>query len=292
MPNTRNFETNIIELSSLYPKYSVSRIIANKSEELLDMEIPADFSEALLDNNIEINLYSSADNSLIFADVIKNVSGSIFTETLQYTDNTLRKLLYIDFSKVTPKLLLPSGQYIVSLNFFQDELGSYDNRILKVNKISTSRTEVELKLTDVSKKQKLTDFATPKITVEYIRPTLLQIFNQTGSNDLNLPMSSVKIDSSSLYENFTSGSGQKLIEYNFDDDNGSLIGVNTIAQNILNEAYPIVLKTIEDMIVNSGSTSFTQTELEEYIVNAISNVYDKVISDQQINSSKYRFNLI
>jgi hypothetical protein len=291
MANQQNYQSNTQELSELYTRYTVSRAIANKKDDLLDMEVPADFSEALIENNVEVNLYSLADNSLIFSDVVKNVSGSIYTETLQYKDNSLRKLLFIDFAKVG-QLDLPAGQYEVTLNFFTDELGSYDQRILKVNRISTSRTEVELKLTDVTQQQKLQQFAIPLIPAQFIKPILIQIFNQEGADDLVLPTSPIKIDSSSLYPNFASGSGEKLIQYNFDDDDGSRIGINTITQNVLDDAYPIALKTVEDMIFLSGSTSFTETELSQYVVDAIDIAYDAALDDEAQNPQNYRFDLI
>lgn len=291
MAEQQNYQSNIQELADSYTKYTVSRIIANKKDDLLDMEVPADFSEALLENNVEVNLYSLADNSLIFSDVVRNVSGSIFTETLQYKDNSLRKLLYIDFAKI-PDLNLPSGQYEVSLNFFSDEVGAYDNRILKVNKISTSRTEVELRLTDPTQQQLLQQFATPLIPAEFIKPILIQIFNQEGADEVVLPTSPIKIDSSSLYQNFASGSGEKLIQYNFDDDDGSRIGINTIMQNVLDDAYPIALKTVEDMMFLSGSTTFTETELSQYVVDAIDIAYDAALDDEAQNPQNYRFDLI
>ena len=291
MANQLNYQSNIQQLSGQYTRYVVSRVIANKNDDLLDMEVPADFSEALLENNVEVNLYSLADNSLIFSDIVKNVSGSIYTETLQYTDNSLRKLLYIDFAKVRD-LELPSGQYSITLNFFTDELGSYDDRILKINRISTSRTEVELKLTDVTQQKTLEQFAIPKIPAEFIKPVLRQIFNQEGADDLVLPTSPVKIDSSSLYQNFASGSGEKLLQYNFDDDDGSRIGINTITQNVLDDAYPIALKTVTDMIFLSGSTSFTETELSTYVVDAIDIAYDAALDDEAQNPQNYRFDLI
>lgn len=291
MANQQNYKSNTQQLSDSYTRYTVSRIIANKNDDLLDMEVPADFSEALIQNNVEVSLYSLADNSLIFSDVVKNVSGSIYTETLQYKDNSSRKLLYIDFAKV-PNLNLPSGQYEVTLNFFMDEIGAYDNRILKINKISTSRTEVELKLTDLTQQQKLQQFAIPLIPATVVRPMLIQIFNQSGSDQINLPTSPIKIDSSSLYQNFASGSGEKLVQYNFDDDVGTRIGINTIMQNVLNDAYPIVLKTVEDMIFLSGSTSFTETELAKYVVDAIDIAYDAALTDEETNPQNYRFDLI
>jgi hypothetical protein len=291
MANQTNYQSNIQELSDSYTRYLVSRTIANTKDDLLDMEVPADFSEALLQNNIEVNLYSLADNSLIFSDVVKNVSGSIYVETLQYEDNSSRKLLYIDFAKVQG-LQLPSGQYNVTLNFFADEIGSYNDRILKINRISTSRTEVELKLTDITQQQKLEDFSTPALPATIIVDVLKQIFNQSGSDEIVLPTSAVKIDSASLYQNFGSGSGEKLVQYGFDVDDGSRIGINTIAQNVLDDAYPIALKTVNDMITLSGSTRFTETELSQYVVDAIDVAYDTALADEAKNPQNYRFDLI
>ena len=56
MANQKNFKTNINQLAQQYTKYTVSRVVDNKADDLLDMEVPADFSEALLENNIEINV--------------------------------------------------------------------------------------------------------------------------------------------------------------------------------------------------------------------------------------------
>lgn len=291
MPNQANFSTNLEQLSEFYTKYNVSRIIADKRDDLLDMQIPADFPEEVLQNNIELNLYSLADNSLIYSGVIPNSNQAIFTETLQYADNSLRKLLYIDFSKLNT-IDIPSGQYAVSINFFADELGSSENRVLKISKISTSRTEVELELTSPVSQSVLSQFAIPRIPATYIEPVLKQIFNQSGSSQLIIPTSPAKIDSSSIYQNFSSGSGELLITYGFDEDDGSRIGINTIAQNVLNLAYPLALNTVRAMIEVSGSTSFTETELSEYVINAIDVAYDSALNDEAQNPQNYRFDLI
>jgi hypothetical protein len=63
-------------------------------------------------------------------------------------------------------------------------------------------------------------------------------------------------------------------------------------QNVLNEAYPIALKTVKDMIFFSGSTTFTETELSEYVVNAIDIAYDSALNDEAQNPQNYRFDLI
>lgn len=302
MTNSNNFAAGQLPP---YPRYTLSRIIANKQDNLLDMEVPADFSNRFLENNIEINLYSLADNSLVYSDFIKNKKDSVpvfYTERLQYTDGTFRHLLYIDFSKIYTEIQLPPGRYSATLNFFADEVGSYDNRILKVTNIPASRTEVELELSDylqpnapvMSAEEKqilLEKFAIPAINVEYIRPVLKQIFNQEGSDAIDIPTSPAKINSSSIYQNFTSGSGDKLLLYNFDEDYDNFIGINTITQNVLNLAYPIALEKIESMIL-SGSTTFTETELSTHIVDAIDEAYDSALQDEADNPQKYRFDLI
>lgn len=290
MANQKNYVTDLQTLSESYTKYTVSRIIANKKDNLLDMEMPADFSDALLENTVEINLYSLADNSLVYSNVMRNVSGSIYTETLQYEDNSFRKLLFVDFSKaqITD---IPTGQYSVTVNFFADELGSFDNRVLKITKISTSRTEVELQLTDTTLQSNLEQFAIPRIPARYTIPILQQIFNQEKTGSVTLPISPAKIDSSSIYQNFSSGSGELLIQYGFDEDDGSRLGINTIAQNVLDEAYKLVTPVILGKI-QSGSTSFTEAELNEYVIDAIDVAYDSAINDETNNPQNYRFDLI
>ncbi len=297
MPNVNNFVTNTTELNRQYSRYTVSRVIENKKDELLKIEVPADFSEALLKNNIEISMYNLADNSLVSSAVIRNTTntnGIISIYNLQYPDNTFRKLLVIDFTKLTQVegISFPIGRYSVTLNFFIDELGSNDNKVLKLTRISPSRTEVELILTDTNLQKELEGFATPGIPIEYITPTLKQIFNQEGADDVELPMSSVRIDSSSLYQNFTNGAGEKLVQYNFDDDDEDKPGINTVTQTLLDLAYPIAVNTINTNTAISGSTRLTEVELSNYVISAIDEAYDLILKDEEDNPSMYRFDLI
>ncbi len=291
MPNTQNFKSDTTTLEQQYTKYTVSRIIENPQDDLLEIEAPAEFSTRALQNNVEINVYSLADNSLIFSDVIKVSDNAITTERLQYSDGTSRILLYVDFAKI-PQVQLQQGTYSVTFNFFADELGSYDNRLLKVSKISTSRTEVELKLKDISQQNNLKYFAIPRISSEYILPALKQIFNQENANQVDLPMSNAKIDSASIYRNFESGSGEQLVQYGFDVDDGSRLGINTITQNILNTAYPLALEEIQKYIFTSGSIGITETELTTYVINALDIAYDSALNDEEQNPQNYRFDLI
>ena len=141
MANQENYKSNLETLSQQYNKYTVSRVVATTKDNLLEMEVPANFPEKITKANIEINLYSLADNSLIYSDFISNaITGAVTVQRLQYFDGT-RNLLFIDFSKLSD-LIVPIGQYSVSLNFFQDEIGSYDNRSLSISTISPSHTAI------------------------------------------------------------------------------------------------------------------------------------------------------
>ncbi len=119
MANQKNFKTNINQVLQQYSKYTVSRVIGNKADDLLDMEVPADFSEALLENNIEINVYSLADNSLIFSDFIPNNSQANYlvadvmiriSPTEAWTNDLVSVQIYTDAGKVYVDLDVPAAE--------------------------------------------------------------------------------------------------------------------------------------------------------------------------------------
>lgn len=281
MPNTQNFKTDVVSLSQLYSKYTVSRIIANKKDDLLDMEIPADFSEELLANTVEVNLYSLADNSLIFSDFIRN-SDAIYTEILKYNDNSLRTLLYIDFAKIVPNLNLPSGQYSVTLNFFSDELGAYDDRILKVNRISTSRTEVELKLADLNKQELMTEFVLPSINSLWIIDALKQAFNQPQTT--TIPADNSVLTSQSIGAELPEGMENQIEQYSFES-------VYDISQEILNGAYTIATAEVTKLL-NENKTRFTTQTLSSIISSSLATEYNKYIYENALAVSQLPYDLL
>jgi hypothetical protein len=287
MPNQENF----VSSTSVQSKYTVSRIIANKADTLLEMEIPATFPTDLLESNVEINLYSLADNSLIYADFISNkYVGAITIETLQYTDGTFRKLLFIDFSKIT-EMFIPLGQYSVTLNFFVDEIGSYDNKTLKITKISPSRTEVELLLTNKDELAKLNRFVIPTIPAKYIVNVMKQIFNQDGALELEVPTNKLTINGNLVFEALDSGSADRLQTFGFDVDEGSKPGVKTVVQNVLDSAYTSTIDRINTDI-SMGTGSFTSEKINSYVLAAIDVAYTRVFNEVKTNPVKYRFNLL
>ena len=278
MANQENYKSNLETLSQQYNKYTVSRVVATTKDNLLEMEVPANFPEKITKANIEINLYSLADNSLIYSDFISNaITGAVTVQRLQYFDGT-RNLLFIDFSKLSD-LIVPIGQYSVSLNFFQDEIGSYDDRSLSISTISPSRTEVELIGATLSE---LDEFALPSINSTWIVDTLKQVFNQTGS--AKIPSNNDVLTSSSIGAQLPAGMAAQIDQYNFE-------GVYDIAQQLLNGAY-ITAQTEVAKLLNENKTRFTTQTLSSIISGSIAAEYKKYIDANPTAVSQLPYDLV
>lgn len=287
MANQENFKTDVTSNSAQFAKYTVSRIISNLSDDLLRIEAPADFPVDLNGYNVQINVYSLADNSLIYTAAISNEKnpGALYTESLWYTDGSVRQLLFVDFSKIVG-LNLPLGQVSITLNFFKNEVGSLDQPVLKVSQISLTRQEVELELTDGSKINELTTFADPYISAQHIQDAIKQIFNQPNSSTLNSYTTGSRVTSESIAAQFTGSVESDLIKYGFDTGSNLQPGVYQVAQTVLNNAYQVVFTRVaQDLEKNTGS--FSSTYLNKIVQDAIRSEYVKVVGNQP-----YRFILL
>jgi hypothetical protein len=84
-----------------------------------------------------------------------------------------------------------------------------------------------------------------------------------------------------------------IYKYGFHITNESgQYGVYDVAQTILNRAYTYATESIQRLINVSGSSSFTYNELTSSVILAISRSYDVTLGDVEINSEKYRFDLL
>lgn len=287
MPNQDNFKSNIQEISNELKKFSVSRVFDSMENPLLEMEIPADLYTNNEKVNIEINLYSLADNSLVYSDVIRDAqeNDAITVQTYEYNDFTFRKLLFIDFSKVS-NTFIPSGRFSVTLNFFIDELGSTDDKLLSIKKISPSRKEVEFTF-DKSRKKEVEDFISYRLPKEIIFDILAQICNQDGSELLNLPVLNNTTDEAAISAQFSRTINENIRKYEFDKDNGgnSKLSVYTVAQNILNTAYTNVSGMLNEEI-KDGKTWF----YSEYLLKLVHDEIRALYVEEQ--KKQYRFTLI
>jgi hypothetical protein len=287
MANQENFRTDVSSESKKYAKYTVSRIIEKLSDDLLTIEAPADFPVNLNGYNVEINIYSLEDNSLIFSTTVSNETtpNVLITQTLVYDDNTGRNLLFIDFSKLTG-INFPVGQISATFNFFKNEVGSATEQILKVTDISTTRQEVELELTDITKREEFEKFAIPYISAEYVQNALKQAFNQPNSADLVTYTTSSQLNRPTIASELGETIAIDLVNYGFDTGSINFPGVYQLAQQVLDNAYFTVSNTVaRDIQTLTGS--FTNVYLNNIISNAIRVEYQKVVNRQQ-----YRFILL
>jgi hypothetical protein len=208
-----------------------------------------------------------------------------------YLDGTTRNLLYIDFAQL-PNLFIPTGTYQVTFDFFVNEIGKYNDRLLKLTKISPSRYEVELEHTSptTANLDKVKKFMEQGISSTWAIDAAKQIFNQIGSNTLDVPASDVTITGSNVLNNLDSGS--TLITYGFAQDSiEGKPGIYTLTQQVLNLAYASASKKIQHDI-DTGTGSFTATQLYGYVTSSIRLAYDVILVDELTNPSKYRFDLI
>lgn len=304
MANQRNFVSNISELSVNNTKYTVSRIInAPQVNPLLDMEIPADFLDIEVGYTVEMHVYSLADNSLVYSDVIFNDTSNAAIEVQKYEyEDGSRNLLFIDFSKIGG-LFLPVGKYRVVFNFFLNELNtSESSRGLVVSKISPSRREVELKYQRFNEKneQALNKFTTLTIEKSDVMDAIEQIFNQSGSQNLQVNMLTSSIDQTRIAGALGPTASRNLTTYAFDldgvasnnSDYNSNFGVYTIAQNVLNVAYTITSASILRAVTIHNSQSFTLEDLTGSVAYGISESYNRFNQSVINNQVKYRFELI
>ena len=279
MANQENYRSNLEQLSQQYVKYSVSRIIADNRDNLLEAEVPANFPQQITKANIEINLYSLADNSLIYSDFISNaITGAVTVQTLQYSDNTKRNLLFIDFSKLTD-LIIPVGQYSVSLNFFENEIGAYDNPSLNISVIAPSRTEVELLGNNVSE---LNEFALPSINSTWILSALAQAFNQSGSV-VTIPANNTVLSSGSIGAQMPTIATQ-IESYGF-------TGVYDIAQTMLNGAYNTAVSEVSRLL-SENKTRFTTETLGTIISSSLAAEYKKYLDANTVSVSQLPYDLV
>ena len=237
MANQSNFATDLKNTERSYTKYTVSRTIDSLSNNLLDAELPTNFPSDLSKVSVEINIYSLFDNALVYSGIAKNSTQRtpITIDKFTYSDSTIRTLLYINFSQLE-NFFLPIGKYQITLNILADELGSAENKLLKISKISPSRYEVELELvsSSVQNKNALVELATPSISSEWIMDAVKQIFNQSGSVTSSIPALKNTISETQIDNNLPVTLKNNLKTYQFNVDATSSPGVFCIAQSIIN----------------------------------------------------------
>jgi hypothetical protein len=142
MPN----QTNFVQLVPSSPKaFPISRIANSEGDtDILEGRLPGQFGFSL-DDNIEMHFYDAANN-LVGSVLVPVDTGIITGKTIILPDGTVDEKILIDMTRVQQELglLVPPGNYTVSMNFFSNEIGNYVNPKMTIEEVSPSRTELRL----------------------------------------------------------------------------------------------------------------------------------------------------
>lgn len=169
MPNQTNFRSDVTNNREI--RYTASRIISAGDEFILLEEVPASFAYDV-DDVIEVHFYSIPENDLILSTTVSISEGLLKSHIVSYSDDTFKNYIRIDFTKlfVDKNLVLAPNDYKIVLNFFSNEIGAYDNRILSLQVISDSRTEAQLVFNNTA--DEVIADQNSKLLKEFVEPSL------------------------------------------------------------------------------------------------------------------------
>jgi hypothetical protein len=170
MPNQPNYRSNITNVTD--KTFSPSRIVRVPQETILFEVLPAEFGYDP-QSNVEIHFYSQPENILQLSLIVEpNDIDILKSHIVTHPDGTLQHYLRIDFTELFERkvaILLP-GEYKIVMNFFANEIGSYNNRSLFIQQISDTRTEVQLAFFETSDVQIIQE--NQELLEEFIDPSL------------------------------------------------------------------------------------------------------------------------
>lgn len=287
MPNQENFRSDITTVTD--NRFSASRIVRVPDEVILYEEVPASFGFDN-DDSIELHFYTSIGNQLILSTTINLSDDIIKSHIVSYQDGTYKNYIRVDFTKlfVDKQLLLVPGDYRMVLNFFSNEIGSYNNRKLNLEIISDSRTEVQLAFSDtvddVARDQNL---------------YLLKEFVEKGFNKADAVGVAEKIFTSGVeLNNSEEGLTSENVELNIETPLANQTASNTIdrIQKIgLKEIFDEQLENfllqlfsfVREEIIIKGDDRIQESELQQIIENVVSTRINEFrrISDSRIQVS-------
>lgn len=282
MPNQYNFRSDITTVEDI--RFQASRIVNVPTEGIFAEEIAASFG---FDNEdtIEVHFYTIPENILILSTTIRVFDGIIKSHIVSYKDDTYKNYIRIDFTKLfTDKnLTLIPGDYRMVINFFSDEIGSYDDRRLTIDNISSDRTEVELRfnntVNEVFRKENL------YLLKEFVEPS----FNKTDAVGVAEKIFVTGVSLGEDGEGLTANNIRRNIEVNNIQtteatvDRIDRINLSTIFDTQLNDFIQELFKYIREEIVIKGDDRIQRDEYQQFIQKI---VQDKIINLRQTVDSR------
>lgn len=268
MPNQDNFRSDITTTTA--PRFLASRIVRVPEELILYEEIPASFAYDQHDN-IELHFYSVLSNQLVLSTVINLKEDIIKSHLVEYTDKTYKNYIRIDFTKLfnDKNLLLVPGDYKVAINFFSDEIGSYTKKILSIDAISTSRTEVQLSFNNTIDEPTIIE--NNRLAKEFVEKS----FNKVDAIGTAEKIFKSGVELNDPFEGLTAKNVIQVIETGGQTYNNTIGRVDKINargqfEKDLNDFIVDLYKTIVEEIVISKDERIQEDEYKILIQSAVS----------------------
>jgi hypothetical protein len=129
-------------------------------------------------DNVELWVYEPTGTLVGHAN-FSPTDGALTLSTVVDQTGTY-ELLNIDMVEASKKLGLEPGRYVMSTNFFRDEVGSEEGYKLYISEISNDRTELRLEpvvVDDVSTHD-IYEFVTPSVPREYAQGLMAEVLGQ------------------------------------------------------------------------------------------------------------------
>lgn len=260
MPSQPNYRNQV--LNQTQPRILASRIVRVPTEEILLEEIPASFGYDEQDN-VELHFYTARSNQLVVSIVTKLSDNIVKMHVVGYDDGTYKTYLQIDFTKlfVDKNRGIAPGEYKLTINFFSDEIGSYNDRVLSVTKISPSRTEVEVAfnnnlsdpVTYRSNDDLLREFIVPSLT----KPDAIGVMKKLLKDGVETESDFEGITANNVFNNIEIGNVQTV---NSTVTRLQTLGLEQQVKDAINSYLPTLYETIREKIVK-GDERLQKSEL-------------------------------
>ena len=265
MPNQNNCRTDVTTKTE--PRFLASRIINVPDTIILNEEVAGSFAFDK-DDNIEIHFYTILENTLILSTVIRAQDDIIKSHIVSYADGTYKNYMRIDFSKlfIDKNLILIPGDYRMVLNFFSDEIGTYNNRKLNIDIISDSRTEVQVSFTDTIDDVSLQEnLSLLKEFVEkgFNKPDAVGVAEKTFKSSVELNDRTEGLTAGNIADNIEIPTANQTSENTL--DRIDRIGLRQIFDQQLNNFLLELFKIVREEIVINGDDRIQESEFQEAI---------------------------
>jgi hypothetical protein len=274
MPKQTNFRSDITTNSDA--RFLASRIVRFPEEGILYEQIPSSFGFEVLDN-IEIHFYTVAGNILTYSFVIDaNDSDILKSHVVSYTDDTFKNYIRIDFTSLFEKnntIMLP-GDYKIVINFFSDEIGSYNDRKLFVQEISDSRTEVQLQFfgtTDIEEREQNIEDLKEFVEPSFPKPVAIGVAEKVFRSGVQLNDDTEGLTYNNILENIELPEENQTIENTIERIRRLSAAAEESVKDSINNLLPRLYEKIREEIIIRGDRRIQEDEFREFIEEVVDN---------------------